>query len=114
MDSPDFPTERFAEDIAASQTDAELAPAPGAGKKIIVTAVAFVCGDTATTAVLNSASDAISQIFQNGANGGAVIGYHPKGWYACAENEPLTVTTGAGSTTGINGTYMIVPSTFKP
>lgn len=86
--------------IAASQTAAELVPAVP-GKRILVLAIAFVCGATATNATLNSASTAISPLFANAANGGAVLPENPVGWCKTEVGEALTLTTGAGATTGV-------------
>lgn len=94
--------------VAQSQTDSSVIAAQ-TGKKIVVTGVAFVAGGTATTAVFNSkgsgAGTAISPTFANAANGGAVLPFHAKGWFVTNSGEALTVTTGAGSTTGIIVTY---------
>jgi len=91
--------------IAASQTASELVAAVP-GKKIRVLACAFVCGATGTNATLNSASTAISCLFANAANGGAVLPLNPLGWMETSEGEALTLTTGAGSTTGIQVIYV--------
>lgn len=105
-------TPKFAKaDVAASQTDSNIVTAVG-GKKLRV--LAFICqtGGTATTLVFNSkpagAGTAISMIFQNGVNGGAVGGFNPVGWFETASGEGLTVTTGAGSTTGVQVVYVEV------
>lgn len=92
-------------DIAASQTASQLVAA-AAGKKIRVLAIAFVCGGTATNATLNSASTAISAVFQNAANGGAVLPFNPVGWMETVEGEALTITTGTGSQTGVQVVYV--------
>lgn len=94
------PIKRVLANIAASQTASELVAAV-TGKKIRVHALICQCGATATTAVFNSASTAISLTFQNGANGGAVLPELSIGWFETTAGEALTVTTGAGSTTGI-------------
>ena len=90
--------------IAASQTAAAVVAAV-AGKKIRVLALAFVCGATATNATFNSDSGAISCLFANAANAGAVLGLNPVGWFETDEGEALTLTTGAGSTTGVQVVY---------
>jgi hypothetical protein len=86
--------------IAASQTASELVAAIP-GKKIRVLALAFVAGGTGTNATFNSASTAISPLFANAANGGAVLNANPLGWFETVAGEALTLTTGAGSTTGV-------------
>jgi hypothetical protein len=98
-------------DVAQSQTDAEVVAAV-TGKKIRVLALVMLAGDTATAITFNSkgaeAGTAISCQFQNGANGGAVLGLNPLGWFETVSGEGLTVTTGAGSTTGIQVVYVEV------
>ena len=91
--------------IAASQTAASLVTAV-AGKKIRVLALAFVCGATATTATFNSDGGAISMLFANAANGGAILPFNPVGWFETDTGEALTLTTGTGSTTGVNVVYV--------
>lgn len=97
------------DDVAAAQTDSVLVAAV-AGKTIRVLSVAFVCGATATNATFNSkgsgAGTAISPVFQNAANGGAILPHNPLGWFECAEGEGLTLTTGTGSQTGVLVTYV--------
>lgn len=90
--------------VAASQTDSELVAAVP-HRRIRVLSVAFVCGGTATNATFNSkgsgAGAAISPLFANAANGGAVLNHNPLGWCETEVGEALTLTTGAGSTTGV-------------
>jgi len=93
--------------IAASQTASSLVAAV-TGKKIRVVALAMVTGGTATDVTFNSASTAISPLFANGANGGAVLPFNPVGWFETVAGEALTVTTGAGSTTGFLISYVLV------
>lgn len=97
--------------VAASQTDSSIVAAV-AGKKIRVKAVAFVCGDTGTDATFNSkgggAGTACSPLFANAANGGAVLNNNPEGWFETETGEALTLTTGAGSTTGVIVKYVLV------
>ena len=96
--------ERPFANVAASQTDSQLL-AGVAGKKIRVTALAFVCGATATNATFNSkgsgAGVAISPLFANAANGGAILPRNPDGWFETVAGEALTLTTGTGSTLGV-------------
>ena len=97
------PTRPFA-NVAASSTDSVLV-AGVPDKKIRVLAFAFVCGGTGTNATFNSkgsgAGAAISPLFANAANGGAVLGINPLGWCETTKGEALTLTTGPGSTTGV-------------
>lgn len=94
--------------VAASQTDTSIIAAV-TGKKIRVTGWGAVCGAVATNLTFNSkgigAGVAITPLFANGANGGEVFGFNPMGWFETVSSEALTVTTGAGSTTGILVTY---------
>lgn len=95
--------------ISASQTDSQIIAAV-ANKIIRVLSAVLQCGGTATTAVFNTkgagAGTAISMIFQNGANGGAVLPFSPEGYFETVKGEGLTVTTGVGSTTGIQIVYI--------
>jgi hypothetical protein len=98
--------------IAASQTDSSIVSALGGSNKIRVLALAMVAGATATNITFNTkpagAGTAISPLFANAANGGAVLPFNPAGWFTTGANEGLTATTGAGSTTGILVTYILV------
>lgn len=98
--------------IAASQTDAAIITAIS-GRNIRVLGVVCQAGGTATTVVFNTkpagAGTAISMTFQNGANGGVTLPFNPAGWFETVAGEGLTATTGAGSTTGIQVVYSIVP-----
>ena len=98
--------------VAASQTNSALV-AGVSGKKIAVLAASFVAGATATNATFNSkpsgsAGSAISMLFANGANGGAVLGFNLHGWFVTKAGEGLTLTTGSGSTTGVQLVYAYV------
>lgn len=93
--------------IAASQTASSLVAAI-AGKRIRVLGLVLLAGATATTAIFNSAGTAISMTFANGANGGAVLPFSLGGWFQTNPGEALTVTTGAGSATGIQICYVEV------
>ena len=42
----------------------------------------------------------------NGANGGAVLPYNEQGWFNTNQGEGLTVTTGSGSTVGVQVCYL--------
>lgn len=97
--------------IAASQTDSSLVSA-SSGYKIRVIALAMVSGGTATNVTFNTkpagSGTAISCLFANGANGGAVLPLNDAGWFETNVGEGLSVTTGAGSTTGIQVVYQLV------
>lgn len=104
------PTRPFA-NVAAAQTDSVLV-AGEPGKTIRVLAFHFVCGATATTATFNSkgagAGTAISCLYANAANSGISPPTNELGWFETAEGESLTLTTGAGSTTGVMLTCVVV------
>jgi hypothetical protein len=104
------PTRPFA-NVAASQTDSELVAAVP-GKTIRVLAFHFVCGATGTNATFNSkgtgAGTAISPTYQNAANSGIAPPTNDLGWFETNEGEALTLTTGAGSTTGVLLTCVLV------
>jgi len=97
--------------IAASSTDAALVTAV-TGKRIKVHQLFCQAGGTATNITFNSkpggAGVAISPVFQNASNGGAVLPISPLGWFTTAVGEGLTATTGAGSTTGVIVVYSLV------
>lgn len=97
--------------VSASQTDSSIIAAVS-GKKIRVLAVVMVAGGTATNATFNTkpsgSGTAISPLFANGANGGAVLPFNRAGWFETGTNEGLTVTTGSGSATGILVIYVEV------
>lgn len=90
--------------ITASQTDSSVVAAV-AGKKIRVIFLAIVSGGTATNVTFNSkgsgAGTAVSPLLANAANGGAILPFNDNGWFETNSGEALTVTTGAGATTGI-------------
>ena len=90
--------------VAAAATDSSVV-ALVASTKIRVLAFHCQAGATATDLTFNSASAAISPLFANAANGGAVGNFNPVGWFETLSGEALTVTTGAGSTTGITIVY---------
>lgn len=97
--------------VAASQTDNAFVSAV-ASKKIRVLAAIFVAGGTATNVTFNTkpggAGTAITPTFASAANGGACLPFNPVGWFDTNTGEGLTVTTGAGSTTGILVRYVTV------
>ncbi len=97
--------------VAASTTDGAVVAAVTA-KKIRVLAAAFVAGATATNITFNSkpgsAGAAKSALFACGANGGAILPFNPVGWFETVSGEGLSVTTGAGATTGVQVVYVEV------
>lgn len=98
--------------VNASSTDAVLVPAV-AGKKIVILALAMVAGATATNLTFNSKGSGtgtpVSALFANAANGGAVLPYNAAGWFQSrVAGEGISVTTGAGSATGIQVTYVAI------
>lgn len=98
--------------VAASQTDNALISAV-TGRYIYVIGVAMVTGGTATNVTFNSkgssSGTAITALFANAANGGAVLPVAPseRWWFRSNLGEAITVTTGAGSTTGIQVVYEV-------
>lgn len=94
--------------VTASSTGTTVVAAV-AFKAIRVVQVAMVTAATATNVTFNTSSGAaISPLFANGANGGAVLNYNSEGWFTTVPGDGLTVTTGAGSTTGILIGYVTI------
>jgi len=95
--------------VAASQTDSSVVAAV-AGKKIVVLQAFCVAGGTATNLTFNTkgsgAGTAISPLIPNAANGGEILPYSKIGWFETNKGEALTVTTGAGATTGLMVAYI--------
>lgn len=95
--------------IASGQTDANLVTAV-TSKAIRVVSLFAVTGATATNITFNSkpagSGTAISALIACGANGGLVLPYNFDGWFDTNPGEGLSVTTGTGSITGINVTYL--------
>ena len=101
-------TPKFAfANIAASQTASSVVALVSA-KKIRVLSLRIHAGGTATNVTFNSASAAISELFACPANGGHHLAFSPVGHFETVAGEALTVTTGAGATTGIGLTYVEV------
>jgi len=102
------PKRAFA-NVAASQTDSSLVSAVN-GKALTIVSAFLVAGGTATNVTFNSKGTgsgiAITALIANGANGGAVLPYNEQGWFNTNQGEALTVTTGSGSTVGIQVTYL--------
>lgn len=97
--------------VNAAQTDQVLITAV-TGKKIRVLSMFCQTGPVETNIAVNTkpagAGTAVSPTFQNGQNGGAVLPFSPIGWFETNVGEGLSVTTGAGSTTGISILYSLV------
>lgn len=96
--------------VAVSQTDSTVVAAVS-GQRIIVEAVSTMAAATATNITFNTkpagAGTAISPLYAQGINNGVTLPYNPKGWFSTNVGEGLSVTTGAGSTTGILVTYRL-------
>lgn len=97
--------------IAASQTDTALVAAVP-GKIIRVLSFIVQAGGVATTVTFRSkpsgAGSDISMQFQNGANGGVAATHNDNGWFETNSGEGLSVSTGAGSTTGVQIVYAVI------
>lgn len=99
--------------VAAAQTDSVLIAAVNAQVPIRVLGVMVMAGGTATNVTFNSkgsgAGTAISCLHACAANGGVNYPISPStpqesmnsGWFQTIAGQALTVTTGAGSTVGI-------------
>ena len=90
--------------VAAAQTDAALVTAVAAKKIRVLGVILSGAGAGATSVTFNSkpagSGVAISPAFLSHAVG-PVLPYNPHGWFETVAGEGLTVTTGAGTTTGI-------------
>ena len=93
--------------IAASSTASSIVAAV-TGKRIRVLGFVVMVGDTATDVTFNSASTAISPVFQCAANGGVAPGDSKFGWFQTVAAEALTVTTGTGSDAAILVSWVAV------
>lgn len=105
-------TPKFAfANVAASTTDGSIVAAV-ASKKIRVLDYKIMAGGTATNVTFNSkpgtAGVAISMLHACAANGGIAPGFSPVGHFETVAGEGLTVTTGAGSTVGVQVVYVEV------
>lgn len=94
--------------VNAATTDATLIAAI-AQRRIMVLKARFKCAGTATTLVFQSNASAIGPSIANGVNGGEVWEYDEHGWITTNGGEALKCTTGAGSATGIELWYILVP-----
>ena len=97
----------FTQSVTAASTDTSVVSAVG-GKKLRILSLVVQCGGTATDITFESSTTTRKHKIPAGANGGQVLPFNPLGWFETATGESLTVTTGAGSTTEISGTYVEV------
>ena len=93
--------------LAAGATDTALVAAV-TGSKIRILQLAFHANATATEITFNTASTAISPLFDLAINQAVVLPFSPMGWFETVVSEAFTGTTGAGSTTGIMIGYVLV------
>lgn len=97
--------------VAASGTDTAIIAAV-AGKKIRVLSVDLDCAATATIFTFNSkpagAGAAIAGPFNEAVSEGKSLGYNPHGWFETVAGEGLSATTGSGSNTTVQLTYVEV------
>lgn len=98
--------------ISASTTDGAVITAV-TGKRIVVLGYSIIAGATATNVTFNSkpstSGTAISSLKACGANGGSNI-FFEGGVFQTVAGEGLTVTTGTGSTVGVDVTYILSPT----
>lgn len=103
-DTNAYQLKRAIANVAASQTDSVIVAAV-TGRKIRVIAGWTIAGATATTVVFNTkpggAGTAITPVIAQGVNSGLVLPNNHDGWFETNKGEGLTVTTGAGSSTGL-------------
>lgn len=100
--------------VAASATDSSLVAAV-ANNKIRVIAFMLNHGDTtSSTVTFNTkpagAGTAISPAWKYPPNSGTSSTQVDEGWFETNRGEGLTVTTSAGSTTGITVVYKLIPA----
>lgn len=94
---------------ASTGTTTELIPAVTDATLRVLTLV-MVHGGTGGTVTLKSASTAISPIFSNADNGGAVLSFNQHGWFQTnAVNEALNVTVSSSSDCGVIVQYIEIP-----
>ncbi len=97
--------------VAAGGTDTALVAAV-TGRRIRVVAAALAPGGTATDVTFTSkpagAGVACSSLFALGVRVPLVLPPNPSGWFETSVGEGLSVTTGAGATTGVLLTYVLV------
>lgn len=98
--------------IAASTTDGAVVAAVASKRIRVVSIAVFNQGGTGTTHTFNTkpggAGSAISAARFTSGGGNYVMPFHPGGWFQTAVGEGLALTTGSGSTLGIDVTYIEV------
>ena len=103
--------------LAASSTDGPFTggtlPSALAGAKVAVYGVVLSEGDTTPSSVTfnskpSGAGTAISALLKASANGGFVMAPGSEPYFTTKTGEGLTVTTGAGSATGIQVVWKYV------
>lgn len=99
--------------INASTTDGSVVAA-AAGSRIVVTSVVLLAGGTATDLTFNTkpagTGSAISPLFAQGVRSPVLLPYNPSGWFRTNAGEGLSVTTAAGSASGVLVTYRLDPA----
>jgi len=94
---------------ATTNATTELVPAVTTAV-IRVLSLIMIHGGTAGTVTLKSASTAISPIFSNAANGGAVLPFNQHGWFQGNDvNEALNVTVSSSSDCGVIVQFIEIP-----
>lgn len=98
--------------VAASQTNSQIV-ALVSGKQIRVLAAKVITGPNGPTPVTFRSKPAgtgtnLTPADSCAASGGYVLDFNPVGWFQTVASEALTVTTGAGDTTGIQVVYVEV------
>jgi predicted aconitase with swiveling domain len=96
------------DNVAASATDSVLVAAATGLKIRVLTFLINHGSTTASTVVFNSASAAKTPKFLGVPNGVIGASNDRAGLFETNKGEALTVTTGAGSTTGIMVTYELI------
>jgi hypothetical protein len=99
--------------VDASQTDSILVAAPAADQKVRVLTFLINHGDTTASAVTfnskgSGAGTAVTPALKGAANGVVGAASDRAGLFETNRGEGLSVTTGAGSATGIMVTYELV------
>jgi hypothetical protein len=94
--------------VAASATDSVLVAAVPNSKIRVLTFMINHGDTTASSVTFNSASAAKTPAWKGPANGVVGASNDRSGLFETNRGEALTVTTGAGSTTGIMVTYEVI------
>lgn len=97
----------FTQSVSASSTDVSVIAAVST-KKLRILALVVQCGATATDITFESSTTTRIHKIPAGANGGQSLSFNPVGWFETVVSASLTITTSAGSTTEITGTYVEV------